>query len=75
MIFLGIVTDLTNVQDPFFVCEHTALDKLEAGLVEACRCGQMKWVASSHKQVFLRNQIEIARTFMHFYAYIRANFL
>ena len=25
--FLGIVTDLMNVQDPLFVCEHTALDK------------------------------------------------
>ena len=55
MIFLGIVTDLTNVQDPLFVCEHTALDKLVAGLVEPCRCGQTKWVTSSHKQVMLFN--------------------
>ena len=45
--FLGIVTDLLNVQDPLFVCEHTALDKLVAGLVEPCGCGQTKWRASS----------------------------
>ena len=42
-----------NVQDPLFVYEHTDLDKLVAGLVEPCRCGQTKWVASSHKQVML----------------------
>ena len=36
-----------------FVCEHTSLDKLVEGLVEPCGCGQMKWVASSHKQVML----------------------
>ena len=47
------MTDLTNVQDPLFVCEHTALDKLVSGLVEPCGCGQTKWVASSHKQVML----------------------
>ena len=51
--FLGIVTDLMNVQDPLFVCEHTTLDKLVVGLVEPCGCGQTKWVASSHKQVML----------------------
>ena len=42
-----------NVQDPLFVCEHTALDKLVAGLVEPCGCGQMKWVATSLKEVML----------------------
>ena len=42
-----------NVQDPLIVCEHTTLDKLVAGLVEPCGCEQMKWVASSHKQVML----------------------
>ena len=50
-IFLGIVTDLTNVQDPLFVCEHTSLDQLVTGLLEPCQCGQVKWVTSSHKQV------------------------
>ena len=47
------MTDLMNVQDPLFVCEHTTLDKLVVRLVEPCGCGQMKWVASSHKQVML----------------------
>ena len=42
-----------NVQDPLFVCEHTALDNLLAGLVQPCGCGQMKWVPSSRKQVML----------------------
>ena len=48
---LGIVTDQTNVQDPLFVCEHTALDQLVTGLMEPCQCGQVKWVTSSRKQV------------------------
>ena len=29
-LFLGIVTDLMNVQDPLSVCELTTLDKLVA---------------------------------------------
>ena len=33
-LLLGILTDLTNAQDPFFVCEDTAWDKLVAGLVD-----------------------------------------
>ena len=40
-------SDLMNVQDPLFVCEHTALDKLVAGLKEPCVCGQMKLLHSS----------------------------
>ena len=40
---------LMNVPDPLFVYEHTALDKLAAGLVEPCGCGQTKWVATSRK--------------------------
>ena len=62
-----------NVPDPLFVCEHTALDKLAAELVEPCGCGQTKWVTTSRKQVMLfipEKTMEIARTFMYFYAYI-----
>ena len=44
------MTDLTNAEDPLFVCEHTALDKLVAGLVEPCGCGQTKLIASSRTQ-------------------------
>ena len=47
------MTDLMIFQDSLFICEHTTLDKLVAGLVEPCGCGQTKWVASSCKQVML----------------------
>ena len=39
-LLLGIVTDLTNAQDPLFICEHTALDKLVAGLVDLVGVGK-----------------------------------
>ena len=29
---IGIVTDLVSIQDPLFICERTAFDKLVAGL-------------------------------------------
>ena len=47
----GIVTDLVSIQDPLFVCERTALDKLITGLMDPCVCGYTKWVTCSCKQV------------------------
>ena len=48
---LGIVTDLTNVQDPVLYVSIQQLDQLVMGLMEPCQCGQVKWVTSSRKQV------------------------
>ena len=48
---IGIVTDLVSIQDPLFICERTAFDKLVAGLLDPCICGYTKWVACSYKQV------------------------
>ena len=48
---IGIVTDLTSVQGPLFVCERTALDSLMTSLVEQCHCGHIPWEARSYKQV------------------------
>ena len=42
--------------------------------MELCGCGKTKGVASSHKALVIlfiqRNKMEIARTFMYFYAHI-----
>ena len=51
LFFVGIVSDLTNIHDPLFVCERSALDQLVTGLMKPCQCGQLSWITSSHKQV------------------------
>ena len=61
---LGIVTDLTNIQDPLFICEHSALDQLVTGLMEPCHCGQVKWVTSSRKQVKKKKRIKVVVIFI-----------
>ena len=66
---LGIVTDLTNTQDPLFVREHSTLDQLVTGLMEPCHCGPVKWVTSSCKQVKKKEN----KSSCHFYLNIETD--